>query len=102
MPQWTERNEADIGMMLLELFAATADSLSYMQDRVANEAFLTSASQRRSVAGHLALIGYELDPGESAGTWLFFEVNSEQSLASNAAFQAEQYSAAWRRAPHHL
>src|ERR1700730_2985183 len=43
-PDWTERSEADIGMMLLELFAATADSLSYKQDRVANEAFLGTAT----------------------------------------------------------
>ena len=57
-------------MMLLELFAATADNLSYMQDRVANEAFLGTATQRRSVAGHLALIGYQMDEGASAYTWL--------------------------------
>src|SRR5271166_5785350 len=58
VPDWTERSEADLGMMLLELFAYTADNLSYLQDRVANEAFLTTATQRRSVAGHLQLIGY--------------------------------------------
>src|SRR4029077_14766282 len=44
LPNWTERSEADIGMMLLELFALTADNLSYMQDRVANEAFLGTAT----------------------------------------------------------
>jgi hypothetical protein len=75
LPSWTERSEADIGVMLLELFAATADSLSYMQDRVANEAFLSSASQRASVAGHLALLGYELDPGAAAWTWLHAQVH---------------------------
>src|SRR5262249_60730480 len=76
LPAWTERSEADIGMMLLELFAATADTLSYMQDRVANEAFLSSATQRRSVAGHLALLGYQIDEGASAYTWLQFQVNT--------------------------
>jgi hypothetical protein len=80
MPEWTERNEADLGMMLLELFAYTADTLSYMQDRVANEAFLETAGQRRSVAGHLALIGYEMDQGASAYTWLQFKVERAQSL----------------------
>src|SRR6185369_2139264 len=82
LPDWTERSEADIGVMLLELFAATADTLSYMQDRVANEAFLASATQRRSVAGHLDLIGYEMDQGAAAHTWLQFRVNSTQTLAS--------------------
>src|SRR5205085_4524538 len=86
LPEWTERSEADIGMMLLELFAATADNLSYMQDRVANEAFLGSATQRRSVAGHLALLGYQMDQGASAHTWLEFAVNAPQTLSGNPGF----------------
>jgi hypothetical protein len=80
LPAWTERSEADIGMMLLELFAATADTLSYMQDRVANEAFLATASQRRSVAAHLALLGYAMDEGAAALTWLQFQVNARAEL----------------------
>lgn len=80
MPGWTEQNEADLGMVLVELFSATADSLSYMQDRVANEAFLNTATQRRSVAGHLALIGYQMDNGASALTWLQFQVNAPNAL----------------------
>ena len=74
LPIWTERSEADIGMMLLELLAAQADWLSYQQDRVANEAFLGTASTRRSIAGHLALLGYQLDEGAAATTWLQFTV----------------------------
>jgi hypothetical protein len=80
LPEWTERSEADLGIMLLELFAATADNLSYMQDRVANEAFLNSATQRRSVAGHLALIGYQMDQGASASTFLQLQVNTVHTL----------------------
>ncbi|HYK05714.1 MAG TPA: baseplate J/gp47 family protein [Thermoanaerobaculia bacterium] len=80
LPAWTERSEADIGVMLLELLAATADTLSYNQDRIANEAFLETARERRSVAGHLALIGYELDEGASALTWLKLDVNAVQTV----------------------
>jgi hypothetical protein len=87
LPNWTERSEADIGMMLLELFASTADNLSYLQDRVANEAFLTTATQRRSVAGHLALLGYQMDEGASAHTWLQFQVNTQQTLSGNPGFK---------------
>lgn len=87
LPGWTERSEADIGMMLLELFAATADNLSYLQDRVANEAFLTTASQRRSVAGHLALIGYQMDEGASAYTWLQFQVSQPYTLTGTPGFK---------------
>lgn len=79
-PGWTERNEADVGMMLLELFAATADNLSYAQDRVAAEAFLDTARHRRSVAGHLALLGYQLDPGAAAVALLRFEARDAVSV----------------------
>jgi len=82
LPAWIERNEADLGMVLLELFAYTADNLSYMQDRVATEAFLGTATQRRSVAGHLALIGYQMDEGASAHTWLRFTVSGTSSPPS--------------------
>jgi hypothetical protein len=86
-PGWTERSEADVGMMLLELLAHTADELSYIQDRVANEAFLATASQRRSVAGHLALIGYRLDEGAAAWTWLQFQVNRRVTLPAERRLQ---------------
>ena len=95
MPGWTEQNEADLGMVLVELFSATADSLSYMQDRVANEAFLNTATQRRSVAGHLALIGYQMDNGASALTWLQFQVNAPHALPTG--FKVTQQSQCKRR-----
>ena len=47
LPEWTDRSEADFGVVLIELFAYMADILSYYQDRIANEAFLTT---RRSGA----------------------------------------------------
>jgi hypothetical protein len=70
-------------MMLLELFAYTADNLSYMQDRVANEAFLGTATQRRSVAGHLQLLGYRTDEGAAAHTWLQFQVLDVHTLTTD-------------------
>ena len=60
IPEWTDRSEADFGIALIELFAYMADILSYYQDRIANEAFLTTAQERRSVLNHLRLIGYEM------------------------------------------
>jgi len=80
LPSWTERSEADLGIMILELLAATGDTLSYTQDRIANEAFLATAKERRSIAGHLALIGYELDEGASALAWLKFTVSDTATV----------------------
>lgn len=66
LPEWTDRSEADFGIVLVELFAYMADILSYYQDRVANEAFLQTAQERRSVIDHLRLIGYEMAPAAAA------------------------------------
>jgi hypothetical protein len=73
-PNWQERSEADFGMMLLETMAAVADDLSYTQDRVAAEATLTTATQRRSVVRHARLVDYEPAPSVSAQTFLQFDV----------------------------
>lgn len=70
LPEWTDRSEADFGIALLELFAYMADILSYYQDRIANEAFLNTAQERRSVINHLRLIGYEMAPASAASTTL--------------------------------
>lgn len=94
LPGWTERSEADFGMMLLELLAATADKLSYLQDRVANEAYLQTATQRRSVAAHLALIGYQMDEGAAAHTWLQLQVNSVETLPAAPSLKISNEPAA--------
>lgn len=61
LPEWRDyESEADFGNVLLELFAHMGDILSYYQDRVANESFLTTAQTRRSIIHHLRLIGYRL------------------------------------------
>jgi Uncharacterized homolog of phage Mu protein gp47 len=61
LPEWNNfESEADFGNVLLQLFAHMGDILSYYQDRVANESFLSTARTRRSVIEHLRLIGYRL------------------------------------------
>jgi hypothetical protein len=73
-PGWQERSEADLGMVLLEAMAAVADDLSYTQDRLAAEATITTATQRRSVMRHARLVDYEPAPAISAQTMLQFDV----------------------------
>lgn len=73
-PAWQERSEADFGVMFLEALSAVADELSYTQDRIAVEASLLTATQRRSAVRHARLVDYEPTPPVSASTWLQFEV----------------------------
>jgi len=74
-PDWHEKTEADIRMVLIDLFSYVADELSYYQDRIANEAFLRTARKRDSVSSLLSLIDYRLHNGCSAQTFLNITVN---------------------------
>ncbi|MCY1061721.1 hypothetical protein [Nannocystis sp. SCPEA4] len=75
-PQWRELVEADVGVMLLELFAALGDELSYTQDRMAREAFLETATQRRSLRRLVRLVDYDIHDGRSGSTFLDVQVKS--------------------------
>ena len=66
LPEWTDRSEADPGVLLIELFAYMGDVLAYYLDRVASESFLATATEPRSVLNLLRLIGYQLNPPVAA------------------------------------
>jgi len=80
LPNWTDRSESDFGVALVELFAYVADILSYYQDRVANEAYLATATQRRSVTELLRLIDDQIDPGLSATAFIHGEVTADVTV----------------------
>jgi hypothetical protein len=77
MPQWTERNPADLGVALVEALAYTADQLSYQQDAVATEAYLGTARQRVSVRRHARVMDYVMSEGCNARTWVQFDVAAD-------------------------
>jgi hypothetical protein len=72
-PHWADLSPASFERVLLELLAHHGDMLSYYQDRVANEAFLDTATQRYSIRQHGLLLGYQLFDGASATTVLGVE-----------------------------
>jgi hypothetical protein len=76
-PSWTERSAADAGMALVELLAFAADTLSYRQDVVANEAYLNTARQRVSVRRHARLVDYFLHEGCNARAFVHFALETE-------------------------
>jgi hypothetical protein len=73
-PLWVERSEADVGVMLMEALSVIADELSYLQDRVAAEATLATATQRVSLVRHARLVDYEPSPAIAATTTLQIDV----------------------------
>lgn len=69
MPQWTERNAADLGITLVELLAYVGDQLSYEQDGIATEAYLGTARRRTSIRRHVRLVDYFMHDGCNARVW---------------------------------
>ncbi len=69
-PDWPDRLEADAGVMLAEVLSALGDEMAYYQDRVGREAYLETASQRRSLRRHARLVDYTVHDGLAGTTWL--------------------------------
>lgn len=68
----TTRADDDFSIGLLDACALMADILAFYQERIANEAFLRTATERLSIGYIARLIGYELRPGAAARTTLAF------------------------------
>lgn len=80
VPEWTERNPADVGVAIVEVLAYAADYLSYYQDAVATEAYLDTARRRSSVRRHLRLLGYSLHEGCNARVWVQLGLAGDRPL----------------------
>lgn len=66
--------EGDWTVALLDAWSAVADVLTFYGERIANEAYLRTATERLSVLELARSVGYELSPGVAAATWLAFTV----------------------------
>ena len=68
------RSSDDPTVAFLDASACVADVLGFYQERIANEGFLRTATERRSVLELARAIGYELKPGVAATVHLAFTV----------------------------
>lgn len=82
VPGWQLTSEADLDMVLAELFSVTADELSDYQDRVINEGYFASARKRVSTARHARLMDYHIHQGSQASTWLALEIRHDTGQKS--------------------
>lgn len=72
----TARADDDAAIALLDAGATLLDVLTFYQERIANEGFLRTAAERRSLLELARAIGYELSPGVAAGVHLAFELET--------------------------
>lgn len=56
--QWSGEDPSDFGLALIEAFAYVGDLTNYYIDRIANETYLPTATQRKSIINLASLYGY--------------------------------------------
>ena len=72
----TTRDDSDPTIALIDATAVLGDVLTFYQERIANEAYLRTATQWRSLAALGRLIGYEPSPGVAATAYLAFTLET--------------------------
>ena len=73
------RDADDFTLGLIDAVACAADVLTFYQERIANESYLRTATERVSLQEMARLIGYRLRPGVAAETWLAFALEAPKT-----------------------
>jgi len=82
------RDSSDFSIALLDAWAGSLDVLTFYQERFANEAFLRTAVDRRSVFELARLIGYVPSPGVAASAVLTFTLSGATGSPDNVLIPA--------------
>lgn len=83
------READDFSIALLDAWAMVADVLTFYQERVANEGYLRTATERRSVLELARLVGYQPRPGVAASTHLAFTLDDGPEVVIPAGSRAQ-------------
>jgi hypothetical protein len=70
------RDDHDATLALIDSWAMVLDVLTFYQERIANEGYLRTSTERRSVLELARSIGYELNPGVAASSYCVFYVET--------------------------
>ena len=79
------RDDDDFTMALLDAWATVSDVLTFYQERIANEFYLRTATERVSLLELARLIGYELRPGVAASAYLAFTIEDPPGATRQTA-----------------
>jgi hypothetical protein len=64
---------------LLDAWATVADVLTFYQERIANEGFIGTATERRSILELARLVGYKLRPGVASSVFLAYTLDEKMT-----------------------
>lgn len=85
VPKLQTRADDDPSIALLDAWACVADTLTFYQERIANESYLRTATERRSLIELGRLIDYKARPGVAAGAFLAFTIENAPGAPELAA-----------------
>ncbi len=85
----TTRDQSDAAIALLDAWATVAHVLTFYQERIANEGYLRTATERRSILELARLIGYRLRPGVAANAYLAFTIDDSFSVEIPSSTRAQ-------------
>src|SRR5262249_18500128 len=69
------RERSDPAIALLDAWATVADVLTFYQERIANEGYLRTATERRSGLARARLVGCAVRPGVAASVYLAYTLD---------------------------
>ncbi len=82
------RDPSDFSIALLDSWAVVLDILTFYSERLANEAYLRTAIDQRSVTDLAALVGYAPSPGVAASATLAFTLATAPGSPSSVPIPA--------------
>ncbi|MCL4266871.1 MAG: putative baseplate assembly protein [Anaerolineae bacterium] len=85
----TTRQTSDPAIAMLDGWATVADVLTFYQERIANEGYLRTATERHSILELARLIGYKLRPGVAASVYLAFTLDDGYQVTIPAGNRAQ-------------
>ncbi len=71
--------EDDPSIAFMDAWATVADVLTFYQERIANEGYLRTATERLSILELARLVGYRLRPGVSATAYLAYTIDDDKA-----------------------
>src|SRR3954454_15537470 len=86
------RDRSDPAIALLDAWATVGDVLTFYQERIANEGYLRTATERRSVLELARLVGYTPRPGVAATAYMAYTLDTNQAEPVTIAAGARSQS----------
>ncbi|NOT87877.1 MAG: putative baseplate assembly protein [Lysobacter sp.] len=88
----TTRDPADPAIAILDAWATVADALTFYQERIANEGYVRTATERRSLVELSRLVGYAPRAGVSSSVFLSYTLDDNQADAVEIAIGTRSQS----------